>query len=106
MQANVGRGGAANDLALALVFENIIDILFLQEPWIGADLSRKMSKKHNVYQAHVPQDKWYERPKVIIYVRRNHLLRCIEKRQDQLGAAVLTPDVLFLQMKLDKDTIW
>ena len=44
MQANVGRGGAANDLALALAFEKDIDILLLQEPWIGADLGRQMSK--------------------------------------------------------------
>ncbi len=57
MQANIGRGGAANDLALALEFENKIDILFLQEPCVGADLERKMSKKYNAYQAYTPQEK-------------------------------------------------
>ena len=57
MQSNVDRGGAANDFALAFVFENKIDILFLQEPWVGADLERKISKKHNVYQTYTPQEK-------------------------------------------------
>lgn len=56
MQANAGRGGAANDLALALAFEKDIDILFLQEPWIGADLGRQISKKHIAYQAYAPQE--------------------------------------------------
>ena len=58
MQANVGRGRAANDSEKALVFDNKIDILFLQEPWVGADLVGKMSEKHNLYQAYTPQEKW------------------------------------------------
>lgn len=32
MQVNVGRGGPANNLALALAFEEKIDILLIQEP--------------------------------------------------------------------------
>lgn len=47
MQVNVGRGGAANDLALTHAFENQYDILLVQEPWIGANLDRQLSKKHN-----------------------------------------------------------
>lgn len=41
MQANVGRGGSANDLASALAFEEGIDILLIQEPWIGTDFRKK-----------------------------------------------------------------
>ncbi len=58
MQANVGRRRTPNDSAQALAFDNKIDILFLQEPWVGADLEGKISEKHNVYQAYTPQEKW------------------------------------------------
>ena len=83
IQANVGIEGAANDLTLSLAFENKIDILFLQEPWVGEDLERKMSKKHNACQAYSPQKKWEERQRVITYVQHNGLHRYIEKRQDR-----------------------
>lgn len=32
MQVNIGKGGLANDLALALASEEDIDILLIQEP--------------------------------------------------------------------------
>lgn len=58
LQANVGRSGAANDLALALAFEKKIDLVLIQEPWIGEDLDRKLFKKHNAYRAFAPEDVW------------------------------------------------
>lgn len=43
MQATIGRLGPANDLALTMASEQMIDIVLIQEPWVGADLSRKMT---------------------------------------------------------------
>ena len=54
MQVNVEKGGPANDLALALAFEEEIDILQIQESWIAADLERRLSKRHKSYQAYIP----------------------------------------------------
>lgn len=68
MQMNVGRGGPANDLALALAYEKEVDILLIQEPWIRADLERKLSKRHKSYQDYAPGEEWKERPRVITYV--------------------------------------
>lgn len=41
---------------------------------------------------------------MITYVRRNHHLRNVEKRQDQLGTAITTPDILLLQIKPDENS--
>lgn len=82
LEVNVGRGGPANDLALVLACEEEVDILLIQEPWIGADLERKLSKRHRSHQAYAPGEEWKERPKVITYVRRQTSLRSVEKRQD------------------------
>lgn len=84
MQVNVGRGGPASNLALALGHERGIDIIMIQEPWIGQDLDRKMCKKHKGYQAYVPEDEWEERPRVITYIQQGELIPCTEKRQDIL----------------------
>lgn len=104
MQVNVGRGGPANDLALALAFQEKIDMLLIQEPWIGTDLERRLSKKHNSYQAYAPEEEWKERPRVITYVRRNSSFVYTYKRQDMLGADG-SPDVLVMEIEpgLKKD---
>ena len=108
MQVNVGRGGPANDLALALAFEEKIDILLIQEPWIGADLDRRLSKKHGSYQAYAPEDEWKERPRVVTYVRRQNSLWSVEKRQDILGNIDGMPDCLVLEVKpsMDEEPIY
>lgn len=56
MQVNIGKGGLVNDLALALASEEEVDILLIQEPWIGADLERRLSKRHRSYQAYAPEE--------------------------------------------------
>lgn len=56
MQANVGRSGPATDLALTMVFAQQMDMVLIQEPWVGADLNRKMTKKNNAYQAYAPEE--------------------------------------------------
>ncbi len=67
IQVNVGRGGAATDLALLHAFENHCDLLMVQEPWIDADLDRRLLKKHNAYQAYGLEEVWTDRPGVITY---------------------------------------
>lgn len=45
MQVNVGRGGSANNLALALGYERDTDVIMIQKLWIGRKLDREMCKK-------------------------------------------------------------
>lgn len=67
MQVNVGRGDVANDLALQHAFGNQCNFLLVQEPWIGTNLDRQLSKRHNAYQAYAPKEVLTDRPRVIIY---------------------------------------
>lgn len=108
MQVNVGRGGPANDLALALAYEEEVDILLIQEPWIGADLERKLSKRRKSYQAYAPGEEWKERPRVITYVRRETSLRSVEKSQGILKITDEMPDILVLeiQQSIDKEPVY
>ncbi len=98
MQVNVGRGGAATDLALLHAFENHSDLLMVQEPWIDADLDRRLSKKHNEYQAYRLEEVLTDRPGVITYIRRHQNAFCIEKRQDLLRNNCL--DILTIEVKV------
>lgn len=100
LQVNVGRSGIANDLALQYAYQHAFDLLLIQEPWIGSDLERQMSKKHIAFQAHVPEENWTERPRVITYVQRNLAEFMIEKRQDLLTA---NPDILVLELNMGID---
>ncbi len=98
MQVNVGRGGAATDLALLHAFETHCDLLMVQEPWINADLDRWLSKKHNVYQVYGPEEVWTDRPRVITYAQGHQNAFCIEKRQDLLRNNCL--DILAIEVKV------
>lgn len=82
MQTNIVRGGLANDLALALAFEDEIDIFLIQNSWIGVDLEKKLFKKYRGHQAYAPKKEWKKRPRVIMYIRRQNLLRPIKKEQN------------------------
>lgn len=98
MQVNVGRDGQANDLALALAFQEKIDILIIPKPWIGSELERKLSKKHNSYQAYAPEEEWKDRPRVMTYVRRGGFLLYAQKRQDILGS-ITSSDILVMKFR-------
>ncbi len=108
LQVDVGREGPANDLALALVYEEEVDILLIQEAKIAADLERRLSKRHKSYQAYAPGKGWKERPRVIIYVRRQTSLRSVEKRQDILKITDEMPDILVLEVQpsIDKEPVY
>ena len=103
MQVNVGRGGPANNLALVLACKEEVDVLLIQEPWIGANLEKRLSKRHRSYQAYAPGEEWKERPKVITYVRRQTSLRSVEKRQDILKITDEMPDILVLEVQPSVD---
>ena len=84
MQVNVGRGGPANNLALVLGYKRNMDVIMIQEPWIGRELDRKMCKKHREYQAYAPKNEWKERPRVVTYIQIKILVQCTKNRQDLL----------------------
>ena len=56
LQINVGRGATPHELALTLAHDSHIDILFIQEPYVFADRSRRITKRHPAYKAFTPLD--------------------------------------------------
>ena len=100
LQINVGRSGIANNLALTMAFEKKIDLFLIQEPLIGEDLDRKLSKKHNAYQAFAAEDILSNRPRVITYARQKRLGIKLEKRQEFLEATDCKPDILVLELDI------
>lgn len=87
LQVNVGRGGAANDLALQYAFEKEYDLVLIREPWIRKDLDKQISKKNIGFQAYAPEDQWDSGPRVLIYVKRNLQGIQVEQRKDLLRIA-------------------
>ena len=76
-----------------------MDMVLIQEPWVGADLDRKMTKKHNAYQAYAPEEEWTEWPKVLTYARRKQWPYCLEKKQDCVPSREIIPDILVLELQ-------
>jgi hypothetical protein len=75
MQVNVGKGGAAHETALNLAYEEGIDLILVQEPWIHSNLDRRIPKKHPAYSCFTPTEKWDKRPRVLTYVRKHPQIR-------------------------------
>ena len=69
-QANVGRGQANHDLALALAHTENIDIVLLQEPWVLSNSEKRITKNHHDFEVFSPTDSWEIRPRVLTYVRK------------------------------------
>src|SRR5271165_460571 len=93
LQANVGRGATAHEIALSLANSSFIDIILIQEPYIFSDRSRKISKAHPMYESFTPLDDWTTRPRVMSYVRRGSGLHANQLRP------VTTRDLIFLQIQ-------
>jgi ribonuclease HI len=70
-QANVGRGGAAHDLALQLAYQAGYYVIIIQEPWTRAAPGRRLTKTHPAYKTLIPIDDWAVRPRVLTYIRRD-----------------------------------
>ena len=107
-QINMGIGRPANDLAFALLFEEKVDILLIDEPWIAADLEKRLSKRHKSNQVYAPGEDWKKRPRVIIYIRGQTSLRFVEKKKDILKFTDEMPDILLLegQPSIDKEPVY
>lgn len=87
LQVNVGRGGAANDLALQYAFEKECDLVFNPRA-LDKERFRQTNFKKNIgFQAYAPEDQWDSGPRVLIYVKRNLQGIQVEKRQDLLRIA-------------------
>lgn len=96
LQANVGRGAAAHEIALNSAFEDKVDILLVQEPYIFRDLSRRISKKHRAYECFSPLDDWTSaRPRVLTYIRKGAGIDAEQARPHDVDPPALS-DILFL----------
>src|SRR2546429_993752 len=93
LQINVGRGAISHELALTFAYDSHIDIIFIQEPYIFTDRSRRITKRHPAYEAFTPLDNWSYRPRAITYVRKGRGL-CISQLRP-----VHTRDIVLLQLQ-------
>ena len=91
-QANVGRGGAAHDIALNLASEEGAEVIAIQEPWTMADLERRITKTHPSYTTFAPETTWSSRPRVMLYVRRGTDLQTTQPH------APTSPDVASVRL--------
>jgi hypothetical protein len=93
LQVNTARGSTSHELALEFAFNSLIDVVFIQEPYIFSDRSRRITKKHSAYEAFIPQDDWTARPRVITYVRKGNGLQISQLRPFP------TRDIVYLQLQ-------
>lgn len=70
LQLNVGRNWEAHEAALQIAFENNCHAILIQEPWIFADRSRRLSKHHPSYHLFAPVENWESRPRTLTYIRK------------------------------------
>jgi hypothetical protein len=78
LQANVDRSPTAHDIALNYAFEADFQLVLLQEPWIGTDLTRRQTKTHPAFRTLIPLDNWIARPRVLTYLRRDTGYRVLQ----------------------------
>ncbi len=95
MQANVGKGSPAYDIALNLAYEHHIDFVLTQEPWIHTDRTRRLTKKHPAYQCFTPVEEWEQRPRVITYIRKDPQLQAFRAQ----GSWPQNRDLLSVQVQ-------
>ncbi|KAI0998430.1 hypothetical protein K3495_g9766 [Podosphaera aphanis] len=75
---NVGRCSATHQIALETAFENCIDILLIQEPYISKDIARKLTCKNPSYQCFTLIDDCSIRPRVLAYANKNNGLSFVQ----------------------------
>lgn len=64
-QANIERGQANHDSALALALDDNSDIILIQEPWILARPGKRVTKHHPEFDTFSPADTWDVKPRVL-----------------------------------------
>lgn len=84
-QANVARGQANHDLAIALAYTDSADVILIQEPWIFAEREKRITKQHREYDVFCPQDSWDIRPRVMTYIRKGRNLQPAQLRPIDTG---------------------
>lgn len=102
MHTNVGRGGEAHDLALQLGFNEGADVISIQEPWVMRDPTTRTTKTHASYTLFAPCTNWDDRPRALIYVRRDR------QRNPVQTVANISRDFLAVQLNTTSGpvTVW
>lgn len=98
LSVNVGRSSSAHQIALSTSFQNNIDILLVQEPYIFKDISRRITCKHPSHECFTPTDNWSTRPRVLTYTRINSAISFVQERP-QPNIVQGAGDVIFLTFK-------
>ena len=80
LQVNVGRGGAAHEIALALGHERKIVVILIQEPYIFRERQRRITKRHPAYECFTSVDDWSIRPRVLTYLKKGNELNAEQAR--------------------------
>src|SRR6187402_2443992 len=84
--ANVGRIAEAHNTILNLAEEQKVDIVCLQEPWVG---TRTTTQTNPTFQLYAPIDSWdwddlnqkeVARPKVLTYVKKSNNIKTQQRR--------------------------
>lgn len=68
MQINKQRSRAAHLTALQAAHTEQQQVVCIQEPWIGPDITKEKTLSQPGYRIFTPQAHWTERPRAIIYV--------------------------------------
>ena len=96
LQANVGRGGSAHEIALNLGFEYNFDVICLQEPWTSRDTPRRLTKRHPGYEIFSPLEDWTTRPRVLTYIRRRANIRAYQRKLQHTWEE--SPDIIAVRV--------
>lgn len=95
-QCNTRRSISVHDALLSLAFENDIDIVLVQEPWIHSELELRRTRAHSGFRAVVAEGTWKDRPRVATYVRLGRHLHfeqlCSQSPRDILHLRCILPD--------------
>ena len=73
LSANVNRSGAVHATVLQLAYEQGVDVLFVQEPWLHGEEARRLPKHHPAFNTLSPTQQWTDRPRVMTYARKDRL---------------------------------
>lgn len=93
-QCNVGKKPPAHTAFLELCWEDKVDVVLVQEPWIGYTDGMRINT-HPGYVSYIPVDFWNSketRPRVMTYVRKGIRLKVQQQRPSQ------TRDLLWLKV--------
>lgn len=97
LQINVGKRDTSHELALATAFEERVDIVLIQEPYIFSELERRITKRHPTFECFTPIDNWSTQPRVLTYLRKGVGLQA-EQLRPVPSTDIAARDLLFLSI--------